>query len=178
MLAGLFLMRRYDAPAYQILSRHRFKRPAIRLWLPLFMISLIILCGWLAAPRIRLTEFVALLFMIYVAISSLVTVSELSVITGGLLINRLLLPERYVPWSAIDRVIVFSQGGEGISARLEVASIGIYEGLSPLNRLAGPVYRQGLRQTIIISPDTIEDYDTLIAALTRNCNVFVHAAGQ
>ncbi|HEC22434.1 MAG TPA: hypothetical protein ENI95_05915 [Chloroflexi bacterium] len=163
-------MTRYSIPESQIRSRHRFKRPAIRLWLPVTMLGLLGLCGWLVAPRIRLLEFVVLLFLLYVTISALVAVAEIAVIDEGLLINRLLLPERFVPWSAIDRVVILSHGDEA-GARLEIASIGIYEGLSPLNRLPGLVYGQGFRQTIIITPDALEDYETLIEVLMEHCAV-------
>jgi len=171
---GTTSMPRYPYPDSLILSLHRFKRPAIRIWLPLVLFLTVLFCGWLAAPRIRLFEFVGLVFLIYVAVSALVSISEIAVTPEGLIIDRLLLPERFVPWSAIDRVIIFGAGSEGEGAELEITSIGLYDGLSPLNRLPGPVYGQGFRQTLIIAPDTIEAYDALIASLRENCNVFEH----
>jgi hypothetical protein len=164
-------MTRFIVPESQILSRHRFKRPAIRLWLPVVMLIVVLLCGWLAAPRIRLTEFLMLLFLVYVAISALVSVCEIAVIEEGLIIDRLLLPERFVPWNAIDRVVVFSYSEDQTGAEIEVASIGIYEGLSLLNRLPGLVYWQGFRQTIIITPDALEDYTRLMETLNERCPV-------
>jgi hypothetical protein len=88
-----------------------------------------------------------------------------------MIIDRLLLPERFVPWSAVDRVVVFSQEQEQGGVQIEIASIGFYEGLSPLNRLPGPVYGQGFRQTIIITPDAIRDYDVLLSQLQAHCAV-------
>jgi hypothetical protein len=164
-------MPKFPLPDSEVLSRHRFRRPGIRLWLPVTMLVLTLLCVWLAAPRIKMVEFVALLFLLYVAISSLVSVCEIVVIDEGLVINRLLLPERFVPWNAIDRVVVFAREGGQTGAQLEIASIGIYEGLSPLNRLPGLVYGQGFRQTIIITPDALEDYDLLLGRLEECCVV-------
>jgi hypothetical protein len=154
-----------------IVSRHRFTRPQIRIWLPLAMVSLLLICGWLIAPRVGIIEVLALLFLVYVAISALVTVAEISVVDNGLIISRLLLPKRYVPWNAIDRTVVFGYENGQTGLSLEVASIGLYEGLSPLNRLPGLVYGQGLRQTIIITPDALEDYDVLLNTLEEHCAV-------
>ncbi len=155
-----------------MLSHHRFRRPGIRIWLPLTVFTVVLVCGGLTATRMRLLEIVGLLFLLYVAISSLVSVSEIAVIKEGLLVDRLLLPVRFVPWSAIDRVVVFSQGDEETGFELEIASIGIFEGLSPLNRLPGLVYGQGFRQTLIITPDALEDYDRLLETLHAHCHVF------
>lgn len=155
--------RRYSE--MRVISQHRFTRPGIRLWLPVTMLLLLLLCGWAIAPRIRIPEFLAFLFMLYVAISALVSVGEINVVEQGLVINRLVLPERFVPWDAINRVLVFTQGEDAIGARIEVTSISFHEGLSPLNRLPGLVYGQGFRQTIVLTPDTVEDYEILLAEL-------------
>jgi hypothetical protein len=50
----------------------------------------------------------------------------------------------------------------------------VHEGLSPLNRLPGLVYGQGFRQTIVITPDALEDYEVLMAALVANCRTVWH----
>ncbi|GAB4469602.1 MAG: hypothetical protein Kow00124_04920 [Anaerolineae bacterium] len=134
--------------------------------------AVVMLCGGLTATRMRLLEILGLLFLLYVAVSSLVSVSEITVVKEGLLVDRLLLPVRFVPWSAIDRVVVFSQGEEETGVELEIASIGIFEGLSPLNRLPGPMYGQGFRQTLIITPDALEGYDRLLETLRAHCHVF------
>lgn len=165
------IMPRFHRSQSKILSSHRFTRPGIRLWLPAIMVAFILLCTWIAAPRIRVIEFIAIVFLAYVAISSLVSVCEITVVEDGLIIDRLLLPERFVPWSAVDRVVVFSQEQEQSGLQLEVASIGFYEGLSPLNRLPGPVYGQGFRQTIIITPEALHDYDILLSQLQSHCAV-------
>lgn len=154
--------RRSEMP---VISQHQFKRPGIRIWLPVTMLLLLLLCGWAIAPRIRIPEFLAFLFMLYVAISALVSVGEIDVVEQGLVINRLLLPERFVPWDAINRVLVYTQPDDSVGARIEVTSISFYEGLSPLNRLPGLVYGQGFRQTIILTPDTVENYEVLLAEL-------------
>ena len=154
-----------------ILSRHRFTRPQIRLWLPLVMVGLLLLCGWLIGPRVGIIEVLALVFLIYVAISALVAVAEITVVEQGLIVSRLLLPRRYVPWNAIDRIVVFGYKNGQAGMSMEVASIGLYEGLSPLNRLPGLLYGQGLRQTIIITPDALEDYDLLLLTLEEHCAV-------
>jgi hypothetical protein len=98
-------------------------------------------------------------------------VCEITVVDAGLLIDRLLLPERFIPWNAIDRVIVYSHQDGQIDTAIEIASIGVYEGLSPLNRLPGLMYGQGLRQTIVITPDALEDYKTLLETLEEHCRV-------
>lgn len=154
-----------------ILSSHRFIRPQIRLWLPLVMVSLLLMCGWVIGPRVGIIEVLALIVLVYVAISALVTVAEITVVEQGLIISRLLLPRRYVPWNAIDRIVVFGYENGQTGVSLEVASIGLYEGLSPLNRLPGFLYGQGLRQTIIITPDALEDYDLLLLTLEEHCPV-------
>lgn len=161
-------MGKFPLPESEIISRHPFTRRGIRLWLPLMMAALILICGWIAAPRIGLFEFIIFIFLFYVVISAMVSVCEITVIKEGLIIDRLMLPERFVPWNAIDRVVVFEPGE---SAQLELASIGMFEGLSPLNRLPGLVYGQGFRQTIIITPDTVDDYDELLATLNSHCQV-------
>lgn len=155
----------------QVLSHHRFKRPSIRLWLPLVMLIAVTLCGWLITPEVGVFEFLALLFLLFVVISALVAVAEIAVLEQGLLINRVLLPRRFVPWHAIDRVLVYAHGSGELDTHIEIASISVYEGLSPLNRLPGLVYGQGFRQTIMITPDAIEDYDVLLTALEANCRV-------
>jgi hypothetical protein len=158
-------MRRFTFPDSEVLSRHRFRRPQIRLWLPVIMFGLLAFCGWVLGPHFGVMELLALVFVAYVVTSALVTVVEISVVEEGLIIHRLILPKRFVPWSAIDRMVVHSYQNGETGVFLEVASIGLYEGLSPLNRLPGPVYGQGLRQTIIITPDTLEDYDSLVDVL-------------
>lgn len=155
----------------EILSRHPFRKPRIRLWLPLMMLGMLVSCIVFAAPIIRPMELVGVLFLLYVAISALVSVGEITVLEDGLVINRLLFPVRTIPWSAIDRVVVYTHDDGQRDIRLEIASIGIYEGLSPLNRLPGLIYGQGLRQTMLISPDTLEDYDDLLQALEEHCLV-------
>ncbi len=136
------------------------------------MWSLVLVCAMTIPPRVRLIEIAAFILVIYIAISAMVPVCEITVTEHGLIIHRLILRERFVPWSAIDRVLIF--GHEALPARdsFEVTSIGIYEGLSPLNRLPGLLYGQGLRQTIIVMPDAIEGYDQLIDALSHHCAVF------
>ncbi len=161
-------------PGGQVVSVHRFTRPGIRLWLPLVMLSVLALCGWLVAPHIGIFELVALLLLAYVTVSALVSVCEIIVVEDGLIVNRLLLPERFIPWEAIDRVIVFAHAPDGMDTHFEVASIGVYEGLSPLNRLPGLLYGQGFRQTIIVTPDAVEGYDTLMTALEANTRVVWH----
>jgi hypothetical protein len=136
------------------------------------MIMLIALCGWLVTPRLRIMGFITFLFLVYVAISSLVAVCEIAVVADGLVIDRLLLPARFVPWDAVNRVIIYTRPGGEVDTHVEIASLSVYEGLSVLNRLPGLVYGQGFRQTIIITPDTIEDYDTLLVALEEHCHVF------
>ncbi len=164
-------MHRFAWPESEVVSRHRFTRPHIRLWLPLLMLGMLGICGWLLGPRFRLIEAAAMVFLTYVAISALVSVCEITVVEDGLIIHRLVLPRRYVPWNAIDRIIVYAYQNGQTGAHLEVASIGLYEGLSPLNRLPGLVYGQGLRQTIIITPDALEGYDELLAHLEAHCVV-------
>ncbi|GEM_PF-923151 len=155
----------------QILSRHRFTRPGIRLWLPLMMTCLLVACAWLTAPKIKFIEWLLILFLVYLVISVLVPICEITVVEDGLIIDRLILPERFIPWSAIDRVKVFTSKDGQEGAQLEIASIGIHEGLSLLNRLPGLLYGQGLRQTVVITPDALEDYDVLIEALAQHCTV-------
>jgi hypothetical protein len=155
----------------EVLSKHPFRRPHIRLWLPLIMLGMLVACIALAAPTIRPIELVGVLFLLYVAISALVSVGEITVLEDGLIINRLLFPVRFIPWSAIDRIVVYTHEDGQRDIHLEIASIGIYEGLSPLNRLPGLIYGQGFRQTILISPDALEDYDDLLKTLEERCTV-------
>jgi hypothetical protein len=171
-------MARYFPPEGEVISRHRFTRPAIRLWLPVLMVGLLLLCGWILAPRFSPIDVLALLFLAYVAISAVVTVVEITVVPEGLIIHRMVLPQRFVPWSAIDRTVVFAYEDGATGMRIEIASIGLYEGLSPLNRLPGPVYGQGWRQTIVITPDALEDYSLLLQALEHHCSVFRRAADR
>jgi len=72
-------MSKFGFPESESISRHRFARPGIRLWLPVVMFAMMVFCGWLAAPRIRLLEVVVLLFLLYVGISALVSVCEITV---------------------------------------------------------------------------------------------------
>lgn len=159
------------APAGVIISHHRFLRPRIRYLLPLTMLSVLALCAATIPPRIRLFELVAFIGILYVAISSLVSVCEITVTTKGLIIHRLLLPLRFIPWDAIDRVNVLAREAQDDDYEVEIATIGIFEGLSPLNRLPGLLYGQGTRQTIIATPDALEDYDRLIELLSEHCTV-------
>lgn len=171
-------MRRFQIPASAVISRHRFTRPHIRLWLPVIMFGLLGACALLVAPTLGVLETLALVFVAYVAISAVVTVVEISVIEEGLIIHRMILPRRFVPWSAIDRMVVYTYRSGQTGVYLEFASIGLYEGLSPINRLPGLVYGQGLRQTIIITPDALENYDALLAALERHCLVLRRDAAR
>jgi hypothetical protein len=164
-------MAKFSPTDSTILSRHRFTRPGIRLWLPIIMAILLFLCATFLINDIRPFEVLALIFLLYLAISAIISLCEITVVNEGLFIYRLLSPERFVPWSAVDRVLVFSQDDGQVDAAIEITSIGLYEGLSPLNRLPGLVYGQGFRQTIIITPDALEDYDTLLSALERHCTV-------
>lgn len=160
----------------EVISRHRFTHPEVRLWLPVLMIGMLAACAWIVAPQVGILDLLALLFLSYVAISATVTVVEITVVEEGLIIQRLVLPRRFVPWSAIDRILVFSYEDGKTGMRLEFASIGLYEGLSPLNRLPGPVYGQGLRQTIMITPEALENYNLLLEALEEHCAVMRHEA--
>jgi hypothetical protein len=156
----------------EILSSHRFLRPGIRLWLPMVMLTSLLACGWLITPRIGPFELVALALSIYVTISAVVSVAEISVTREGLIVNPLLMRKRFLPWNAIDRVIVYAHAPKGATDHIEVASIGVVRGLSILNRLPGLVYGQGFHQTVIVTPDAIEDYDTLLTALEGHTHVF------
>lgn len=164
-------MSRLSPTDHEVVSYHGFTRPGIRIWLPVTMALALILCASTIGQDVRLVEVVGLIALLYVAISTLVSVCEIAVLDDGLIIKRLLLPERFIPWDAIDRVLVLSNSRMARGAEIEIASIGIYEGLSPLNRLPGPVYGQGLRQTIIITPDTLENYDSLLSSLEAHCVV-------
>jgi hypothetical protein len=158
-------------PEGKILSHHRFLKPRIRYLLPIVMIAVLAVCAATIPPRIRFFELAAFVGLAYIAISSLVSVCEITVTTKGLIIYRLLLPLRFIPWDAIDRVIVLSREGASDDYAIEIATIGIYEGLSPLNRLPGILYGQGTRQTIIATPDALEDYDRLIENLSEYCTI-------
>jgi hypothetical protein len=164
-------MPRFSIPDSSVVSRHRFSRPYIRLSLPLTMFVMLAICGWVIGPRIGVIELLALIFLLYVAVSALVTVAEITVIEEGLIIHRVVLPKRFVPWDAIDRTIVYTYQNGETGVHIEMATIALYEGLSPLNRLPGPVYGQGLRQTIVITPDALDDYETLLTALEQRCVV-------
>lgn len=129
------------------------------------MLSMLLLCGWLAAPRIGPLELIALVLMVYVVISAVVSVAEIAVTPDGLLIDRLILPMRFVPWEAIDRVVVYARSTGQVDAHIEITTIGVQKGLSPLNRLPGLLYGLGLLQTIIITPETVTDYDILMTEL-------------
>lgn len=165
------IMVRFPPPDSKILSHHRFTRPGIRLWLPVTMVLSLLLCAATLVRDIRPIEVLALIFLLYLAISTLVSVCEIAVVGEGLLIDRLLLPDRFVPWNAIDRVIVFSREDGQADVAIEITSISLYEGLSPLNRLAGLAYGQGFRQTIVITPEALEGYDTLLRMLEQHCTV-------
>lgn len=161
----------FPPPDSEILSHHRFTRPGIRLWLPITMVLSLLLCAATLVRDIRPIEILALVFLLYLAISTLVSICEISVVKEGLLIDRLLFRDRFVPWNAIDRVVVFSREDGHADPAIEITSIGLYEGLSPLNRLPGLVYGQGFRQTIVITPDALEGYDTLLGMLEQHCTV-------
>jgi hypothetical protein len=169
-------MRRFTRRESEVISRHRFTHPHIRLWLPVIMFGLLAFCGWVLGPRFGILELLALVFVACVVTSALVAVVEITVVEEGLIIHRLILPKRFVPWDAIDRMVVHSYQNGETGVYLEVASIGLYEGLSPLNRLPGLVYGQGLRQTFIITPDTLEDYDSLLEVLEERVVVLRHDA--
>ena len=156
---------------YKIRSVHPFTRPGIRLWLPLIMLVMIAVCGWLITPRVRVLEFIVLLFLVYVAISALVSVGEIAVTDDGLIIDRLLLRPRFVPWETIFRVQVYAHTSEDTDTHIEFTTLSVFEGLSILNRLPGLVYGQGFRQTMILTPDAIQDYDVLLTALEEHCTV-------
>lgn len=135
------------------------------------MALLLLMCIALLIRNIRPLEILALIFLLYLAVSTLMSVCEITIVTEGMLVDRLLMPERFVPWNAIDRVTVYSSQDEQTDATIEVTSISIYEGLSPLNRLPGLAYGQGSRQTIIITSDALEDYQTLLETLEQHCTV-------
>lgn len=138
------------------------------------MLVLLSFCGWIITPKIRVVEFLALIFLVYVAISSLIAVCEIAVVDDGLIIDRLILPERFVPWGAVNRVHVYAHDNGDVNTAIEITSISFHEGLSPLNRLPGLVYGQGFRQTIVITPDAIENYEQLLVALEEHCVVIWH----
>jgi hypothetical protein len=128
-------------------------------------------CGAIIPPKIRPLEIVAFVSLVYIAICGLVSVCELTVVERGLIIGRLLSRSKFVPWDAVERVLVFSHHDRETGVQMEVMSIGIYEGLSLLNLLPGLVYGQGFRQTIIVLPDVVDEYEVLLDALKRHCMV-------
>ena len=135
-------------------------------------------CGWLVAPSIGVVELAEIAILSYLLVSAMVSVSEIEVVEEGLLVKRLILPKRFLPWSSINRVIVYRRRNSTLNARMEIASIGFYEGLSPLNRLSGPMYGQGMQQTIMISPDAVDGYDQLLLWLEQHCSVIRREAGS
>jgi hypothetical protein len=135
------------------------------------MLGTILVCAAASLPQIRFFEAVGLAILVYVAVSTLVSVCELTVVETGLIVNRLLLPQKFTPWDSIERVSVMAHQDTSSGVKIEIATIGFYEGLSPLNSLVGLVYGHGFRQTIVILRDAIEDYDSLLASLDRNCLV-------
>lgn len=163
---------------YRILSKHYFTRRRVRFLLPLVMFGAVLLCALSIPPQVRPFEVLALLSLIFIAISTLVSVCELTVVETGLIINRLVLPAKFTPWDAIERVSVMAHENTRSGVQIEIATIGFYEGLSPLNRLPGLVYGNGFRPTIVILRDAIEDYDSLIDSLARHCLVVKSQARQ
>lgn len=155
-----------------IVSQHRFIRPRIRLWLPLLMWGSFLGCAALILPQVRAVELIGLIIVLGLMISAMVPVCEITVTKHGLIIHRLILREKFIPWSAVDRVIIFGNLDRTTPYHFEVASIGIYEGLSHLNYLPGLLYGQGWRQTIIVLPDSVENYDVLIKNLSAHCAIF------
>jgi len=155
----------------RILSRHSFVRRRIRFTLPILMLAVVGSCVASIPPTIKVFEVIGLALLMYVAVSTLVSACELMVVEDGLIINRLVLPPKFTPWEAIERVSVLEHRNVSSGVQIEVATIGFYQGLSPLNRLPGLVYGHGFRQTIVILSDAIEDYDALIDALERHCLV-------
>ena len=164
----------HPKPSYNrsIISQHRFTRPRIRLWLPMVMWGVVLVCAALTFPQIRAIEFIGLIIVLAIAVSAMVPVCEITVTESGIVVHRLVLRERFIPWSAIDRVLILGNIDNNSSYRFEITSIGIYEGLSPLNLLPGLLYGQGWRQTIIVLPEAIQDYDKLIKNLSDHCAVF------
>lgn len=158
-------------PGNHILSYHSFTRPRIRFTLPILMLGIVLACAATIPPKIRVFEVIGFGLLMYVVVSTLVSVCELKVVESGLIINRLLLPPKFAPWDAIERVIVLSHEDSSNGVQIEIATIGFYEGLSPLNRLPGLVYGHGFRQTIVVLSDAVENYDALIDSLKRHCIV-------
>lgn len=160
-----------------VLSHHPFSRRRVRVLLPTVM--LLVVGGCLASipPRIRPVEVIVLLIVAYLAISAVVSICEFSVSESGLIVNRPLFPERFIPWDAIERVLIFSHHDRDGGHRLEVVSIGLYGGLSPLNRLPGLAYGQGFRETLVILSDSIEGYDALLEAIESHCVVIKTRGG-
>lgn len=146
-------------------------RRRIRFTLPLLMLATILVCVALIQPIVMIFELIGLGVIMFVAISTLVSVCELTVVESGLIVNRLLLPAKFTPWEAIERVSVLEHQDTSSGVQIEIATIGFYSGLSPLNRLPGLVYGHGFRQTIVVLRDAIEDYDSLIEALKSHCFV-------
>jgi len=128
-------------------------------------------CVMVIPPKVRVYEVIGLAVVLYVVVSTLVSVCELTVVEDGLIVNRLLLPAKFTPWDAIERVSVLEHQDTSSGVQIEIATIGFYSGLSPLNRLVGVVYGHGFRQTIVVLKDSIENYDSLIEALKGHCLV-------
>ncbi len=135
------------------------------------MLGIVLVCAATIPPQIRVFEVIVFALLTYVAVSTLVSVCELKVVESGLIINRLLMPPKFTPWDVVERVIVLSHEDRNSGVQIEIATIGFYKGLSPLNRLSGLVYGHGFRQTIVILSDAIENYDALIDSLKRHCIV-------
>jgi hypothetical protein len=156
----------------EVLSHHPFRLRRLRLWLPLMHLMVLVVWLWIATPQPGPVDVLGLVVVLYATTSVMVSLSEVTVLGAGLLVRRLALPERFVPWNAIDRVIVYAPHSKPPGQGFEFVSIGLYEGLSPLNRLPGVVYGQGARrQTVVVTSDTVEDYPALLVALAKHCRV-------
>src|SRR5258706_7356499 len=146
-----------------IISRHQFTKQRIKVLLPISMLGIVVACGFSIPPQIRPIEIIAFIALIFVVISAYVPICEVDVLESGLIVRRILFPKRHVPWSSIDRVLIYRHCNKDGKVIVELTSIGLYEGLSPLNRLPGLLYGQGLRQTIVVTPDSVKGYDQLIS---------------
>jgi hypothetical protein len=156
----------------EVLSHHPFRLRRLRLWLSLMHLMVLVIWLWIATPQPGPVEVLGVGVVLYATVNVMVSLSEVSVLGDGLLVRRLALPERFVPWNAIDRVIVYAPHSKPPGQGFEFVSIGLYEGLSPLNRLPGVVYGQGARrQTVVVTSDTVEDYPALLVALAKHCHV-------
>lgn len=163
---------RTSTDTYHVISRHQFTKQRIKILLPLSMIGILAACGISIPPQIRPMEIVGFCAVVYIAISAFVPICEVDVTSEGLVIRRILLPKRHIPWSAIDRVLIFMHKNAAGKTTIEITSIGMYEGLSAINRLPGILYGQGLRQTVVVTPDSIKGYYQLIECLSSHCAVF------